>query len=178
MCFYSFNTICKDNVPNLKRNHRSEYIHSQALKDTTINVVYYISLWLVSQTSSTWFELNKRISWNFTKIVFQIRVTVVYPYAQKIVYCDKVTVGWVIMPTVWCRFYNYNILKLFNRVRQKEKFILAKLASDFDFILAKQILYSPYWRVTWFCTRQLQLCIYNTKVAFKNCLVSFATGFI
>ena len=47
------------------------------------------------------------------------------------------------------------------RVRHKEKFILAKLASDFDVILAKQILYSPIWRVTWFCTRQIQKCIYK-----------------
>ena len=55
----------------------------------------------------------------------------------------------------------YEIIWRHNRVRHKEKFILAKMASDFDFILAKPISYSPIWRVTWFCTRQIQKCIYK-----------------
>ena len=54
------------------------------------------------------------------------------------------------------------------RVRHKEKLILASLASDFKFILAKQVLYSPIWRVTWFCTRQIQICIYTQNSYIKG----------
>ena len=40
------------------------------------------------------------------------------------------------------------------RVQHKENFILARLASDFHFILARADSYSPNWRGTFICTRQ------------------------
>ena len=88
-----------------------------------------------------------------SKLSSSLNVLLTYMWVTHLILRSHVYIVFKINMLEWSDIEHYN------RVRHMEKIILAKLASDFYFILAKQILCSPIWRVTWFCTRQIKICI-------------------
>ena len=145
--------------------------------------LFLYTLWLIwiwlCIVNGRIFKKSCVTSWFACSLWYCLICRIIKRYVQVFIYFKLIALIWLYW-IVYCICIYISAYYLY--ISKSNKFIVSlvsywnyRVLHKEKFILAKQI--SPNWRVTWFCTRQIQIFIYSKIFTSKDFLVSFATCF-